>query len=136
MSKQTTTSNDLNIDIINYAIDGLNDKISEDRTEGNDLHHHLFNMDYFIIGYYAAEQWLIQNVGIFQAIEDIKQYEQDNFGEVSTDLSSSEKVVNMWAYIEGEKVLQESKHLQKCWDKKLSQSDINKIKKDLQNLLK
>ena len=28
--------------------------------EDEDLHHKVFNEDYYIIGYYQAEQWLIQ----------------------------------------------------------------------------
>jgi len=68
------------------------------------LHHYLLNEDYFIIGYYKAEQWLKKD-SIFNAIERIKNYENDNFGQVSTDLSSSENVANMLAYILGEEIL-------------------------------
>ena len=54
----------------------------------------------------SAEQWLKKdNSSIFEAIETIKDYEQSNFGEVSTDLSSSENVANMLAYILGEQIL-------------------------------
>lgn len=41
----------------------------------------------------------------FGAIEKIKVYEQDNFGECNTDLSDPEKVANMLAYVIGEEVL-------------------------------
>jgi hypothetical protein len=71
----------------------------------DDLHHHAFNMDYFIIGYARAEHWLGNQV--FNVIETIRDYEESNFGEVNTDFSSSEKVVNMYAYIVGEEVVQE-----------------------------
>ena len=67
-----------------------------------DLHHHAFNEDYYIIGTYQAKQWLGENA--FECIETIKEYEQDNFGEVSTDFSDPEKIVNMYAYIVGEQV--------------------------------
>ena len=70
-----------------------------------DLHHHAFNTDYYIIGTYRAEQWLGNKA--FEVINIIKEYEQDNFGEVSTDLSNPEKVVNMYAYIVGEQVVNE-----------------------------
>jgi len=123
----------LNSELINYAIDGLTNV--NEGTYGCDLHNELFNTDYFIIGYYEAEQWLIANVGIFAAIEEIKEYEQDNFGEVNTDLSSSEKVVNMYAYIQGELILAESSTLQDNWDKRLSNEDIEAIKEELNNLL-
>lgn len=71
----------------------------------DDLHHHCFNTDYYIIGTYQAKQWLGDNV--FEIIEVIKEYEQDNFGEVTTDLSDPEKIVNMYTYIVGEQVVGE-----------------------------
>ena len=64
------------------------------------------NQNYFIIGYWKAEQWLKKDNGsVFEAIETIREYEQSNFGEVSTDFSSSENVANMLAYILGEEIL-------------------------------
>jgi len=70
-----------------------------------DLHHQCFNTDYYIIGTYRAEQWLSDKT--FEVINIIKEYEQDNFGQVSTDLSNPEQVVNMYAYIVGEQVVYE-----------------------------
>ncbi len=101
-----------NTEIVNHAIDRINDMIGYDGTEASELHFHLFNEDYFIIGYYQAEEFLKAGPGIFNAIEEIKQYEQDNFGEVTTDLSNSESVANMYAYIHGEELLYESSTLQ------------------------
>ena len=69
----------------------------------DDLHYHAFNTDYYIIGTYQAKQWLGDKV--FNIIDIIKQYEQDNFGEVNTDFSDPEKVVNMYAYIVGEDIV-------------------------------
>jgi len=37
----------------------------------------------------------------------IKDWEQDNFGEVTTDLSEPEKVVNMYTYIIGQELVNE-----------------------------
>jgi hypothetical protein len=122
-----------NTDLVNYAIDGL-DNISEG-VYACDLHNELFNTDYFIIGYYDAEQWLIKNVGIFAAIEEIKEYEQNNFGQVTTDLSSSEKVVNMYAYIKGEEILNDCKTLTDNWDRKLYAEQLEAIKNELNELL-
>ena len=90
-------------DVKEYIIDQLQDDVGLDQNI-NDLHHYLLNEDYFIIGYYQAEQWLKKD-SIFNAIEKIKDYEQSNFGEVSTDLSNSENVANMLAYILGEEIL-------------------------------
>ena len=71
----------------------------------DDLHHHAFNTDYFIIGTYQAKQWLGDRV--FDVIETIREYEDFHFGEVNTDFSSPEGVVNMYAYIIGEEIVQE-----------------------------
>tara|TARA_R110001606_G_scaffold41986_1_gene112749 strand:+ start:331 stop:660 length:330 start_codon:yes stop_codon:yes gene_type:complete len=69
----------------------------------DDMHHHAFNTDYFVIGTWEAEQWLGQSV--FEVIGVIKEYEQDNFGLVTTDFSNPENIVNMYAYIVGEVVV-------------------------------
>ena len=71
----------------------------------SDLHNDIFNTDYYIIGYYKAEQWLGSDT--FRCIEDVVQYEKDHFGEVNTDFSSAEAVVNMWVYIYGSEIIDE-----------------------------
>ena len=91
----------------------FNDFIKENSNSLNDndfiedLHYHAFNTDYYIIGTYKATQWLENQV--FKVINFIKEYEIDNFGEVTTDFSSSEKVVNMYVYIIGEDIVHEYK---------------------------
>jgi len=94
---------ELKQDVKDYIIDQLNDDVGLNHHIC-DLHHYLLNQDYFIIGYYKAEQWLKKD-SIFNAIEIIRNYENDNFGKVSSDLSSSENVANMLAYILGEEIL-------------------------------
>lgn len=69
----------------------------------DDLHHHAFNTDHYIIGTERAINWMGSYV--FDIINFIKEYEQDNFGEVSTDFTSPESIVNMYAYIIGEEVV-------------------------------
>ena len=69
----------------------------------DDLHHHAFNTDYYIIGTHRSALWLEDQV--FNVIEVIKDYEQSNFGEVFTDFSEPEKVVNMYVYIIGEEIV-------------------------------
>ena len=94
---------ELKQDVKDYIIQQLNDDVGLDQHI-SDLHHYLLNEDYFIIGYYKAEQWLKKD-SVFNAIETIKEYEISNFGEISTNLSSSESVANMLAYILGEEIL-------------------------------
>ena len=97
---------ELKKDVKNYIIQQLEDNVGLD-NDINELHHYLLNEDYFIIGYYKAEQWLKKD-SIFNAIDKIKEYEQFNFGQVTTDLSSSESIANMLAYILGEEILYEN----------------------------
>ena len=67
---------------------------------GEDLHNECFNTNYYIIGTYKATQWLGDQV--FSIINIIKHYEQENFGQVTTDFSNPEQVVNTYVYILGE----------------------------------
>jgi len=69
----------------------------------DDLHHEIFNTDYYIIGTYKAKQWLGDQV--FNIIDFIKEYEDLHFGEVTTDFSSPEAIVNMYVYIIGEEIV-------------------------------
>ena len=86
----------------------FNDSINEyDKkwilTNTDDLHLEIFNTDYYIIGSYKATQWLGDQV--FNIIDFIKEYELFNFGEVMTDFSSPEAIVNMYVYIIGEEIV-------------------------------
>jgi len=85
-------------------IDAINDqRINDDNLE--DLHHEVFNTDYFIIGYYDANKWIEDNfTSTFEAIEIVKEYEVDNFGEFNTEINS-EKIANMLSYICGEYIV-------------------------------
>jgi len=69
-----------------------------------DLHNEVFNTNYYIIGTYEAKKAL-EEYGVFEALEKIQTYEKDNFGEIYTDLSDPEKLINMLYYIIGEEVL-------------------------------
>lgn len=122
--------------ISNAVREELTKKIIECLDDGYDgyvcdLHNEVFNTDYFIVGYYQAEEWLKANYGIFAAIEKIKEYEQDNFGEVNTDLSSSESVVNMLVYILGEELLWDVQTIQDNWNDRVTPELAAAIKAEL-----
>lgn len=124
----------INTELINYTIDGLNN-LKGSNTYVSDLHHEIFNTDYFLIGFYDCEMWLNNNVGIFQAIEIIKEYEITNYGSLITDISSSEKVCNMYVYIKGEEILNESKTISENWDNRIDDEMINNIINELKEML-
>ena len=99
--------NSIKTELANHILDSINDGII-DNTNRDDWHFHLFNEDYYWIGYYNCEKWLeSHNIGAFQAIEICQEYEKDNFGEISGEYDNAEKVVNMIAYIYGERLLSE-----------------------------
>lgn len=78
----------------------------------DDLHHHAFNTDYYIIGTQKAIDWM--GTKSWDIINHIKDWEQLTFGECNTDLSDPEKVVNMYVYIIGEQVVAEYRNEQEA----------------------
>ena len=94
-------------EIKSHFEDFINDENNKDFIENNldDLHHEIFNTDFYIIGRKQASDWLGDQV--FNIINFIKEYEKDNFGEVNTDFSEPEAVVNMYVYIIGEEIVAE-----------------------------
>ena len=58
----------------------------------SELHHQIFNTDYYIIGRYQAKEWL--GADAFDCIAEIQEYENTHFGECYTDFSEPERVVN------------------------------------------
>lgn len=105
----TTIKTQIESSIIEHAEENLlgiiNEMNSDDTFDIDDLHHRLFNEDYFIIGYYNASEWIKKhNIDAFELIEYVQEYENDTFGETNTKVNS-ESMVNMYAYIRGEELL-------------------------------
>lgn len=86
----------------------------DDETLNNDnkeeWHQIAFNQDYYIIYHDAARKWLKNHkYDVFDAIEDVKEYEIDFFGEFLTNINP-EAIVNMLAYIYGEELIYKKDH--------------------------
>jgi GDP-D-mannose dehydratase len=81
-----------------------------------DLHHEVFNSDYYIIGVYRAKEAL-REFDVWDAIEKVQTYEEENFGQIYTDLSDPEKLINTLYYIIGEEVLFEMMDGVEAWEK-------------------
>tara|TARA_R100001082_G_scaffold49903_1_gene26978 strand:+ start:614 stop:1021 length:408 start_codon:yes stop_codon:yes gene_type:complete len=96
-------------EIKEHAITTIKENLDYDKNyldkDLYDIHHDLFNTDYYLVYYSACIEWLGNKT--FECIEVIKDYEELNFCEVTTDLSNSEHVVNMYVYIVGEHILQD-----------------------------
>ncbi len=99
-----------------------------------DLHNEVFNTDYYIIGTYQAKKAL-EEYDVFDAIEKVQTYEKDNFGEIYTDLSDPEKLINMLYYIIGEEVLFEMmdsvEAFNENWNNQADEETNTKILEDL-----
>jgi hypothetical protein len=76
----------------------------DDRTDYDEIHHEAFNADYYIIGYYQANEWLkAHGVDPFEAIAYVIEQENNHFGEsnLKFDDINSEKIVNLLVYFAG-----------------------------------
>lgn len=71
-----------------------------------DLHNEVFNTDYYIVGTHAAKE-VLREYDVFDAIELVQEYERNEFGEIYTDLSDPEKLINMVYYIIGDEIIAE-----------------------------
>ena len=69
-----------------------------------ELHNEVFNTDYYVVGTYLART-ILKEYDVYEAIDLVQNYEKDNFGEVYTDLSDPEKLINMVYYIVGDEVI-------------------------------
>lgn len=69
-----------------------------------DLHNEVFNTDYYIIGTYRAKEAL-REYDVFKAVELVQTYENEQFGEVYTDINDPEKLINMVYYIIGDEII-------------------------------
>lgn len=97
----------IRIELLNHLKDLINDEVLTDENR-DDWAYYAFNEDYYIIGYFNAEQWLKKHdVCPFDAIADCVEYERDNFGEVKLKPEDiePETIVNLYVYILGEELL-------------------------------
>ena len=85
-----------------------NDLTIKEVIEDDDLHSKVFNEDHYIIGYYNAEQWLINEHGTnytFEVLSYVQEQEKEQFGEVETTFDNAETLVNHYAYWLGYEVI-------------------------------
>jgi hypothetical protein len=112
ISNEAMTS--INEELLQY----VKDNVSNYDCLEEDLHHELFNRDYYLIGYYRCEQWLKKhNVNIFDGIAFVQDYERENFGDDAVRIyDNAEKLVNMIVYILSENIVPQYLENQKKLD--------------------
>ena len=119
-------------EVKNQAIDYLTDN-QDLEVYGCDLHNEIFNTDYFCVYTSEAKDYL-NSYGIFQAIEEVTEYEKFNFGEVTTDISNPCKLINMLVYIKGEELLNNSKTLtNEFWNGYIPSEEYKNIIEEIEN---
>ena len=92
-------------ELASHILDAINEGRIDD-TNKDDWHFHLFNEDYYIVGYYQAEQWLKKhNISPFEAIGICQDWEESVLGEQHKKYDNAETTVNMLTYVYGEELL-------------------------------
>lgn len=121
----------------------------ETGTTLDEIQTYAFNSDPYIIGTYKASQAL-ENFdesdqmygetmlnGVFGAIEYVQNYENEEFGQVTTDLSDPEQLASQVAFINGDIVINDiMNEFELDWDTKLTDEDVTKINQYLEELAK
>lgn len=117
-------------DIKEYILDQLEDNIGLDEF-GSDLHHELLNTQLYIEGSQESKKWL--GGDSWEASEKVREYEEFNFGEVTTNTSNPEKVANMLAYIIGGEILYSCKAVYLNTDRRMNENTLEIIKLEVRN---
>ena len=124
--------------ILEYAIDQLDSEVGLDAYI-EELHHHMLNMDYFIIGTYKASKFIGSDLG--KILEILIEFEKDMgiFDEsFYITILEPEKVVNKLAYVIGYEILNNSKIYQLLSSfnsyKFLNKFHLDLIKKELEGI--
>ena len=85
----------------------LNETIEYLGTD-EEIHFKAFNEDYYIIGYYQAEQWLKKHdLDTFEAVGICQEFEKEHFGELQTTYDNAETLVNHLVYWYGLEICNE-----------------------------
>tara|TARA_Y100000758_G_C16050426_1_gene421391 strand:+ start:538 stop:891 length:354 start_codon:yes stop_codon:yes gene_type:complete len=96
--------NSIKTELANHILDRINDGILTNENR-HDWHFYCFNEDYYIVYHSEAVKWLKNHdLDTFEAIEIVKNYEMDHFGEFTTRINP-ESIVNMLTYIYGEELI-------------------------------
>jgi len=124
--------------ILEYAIDQLDSEVGLD-CYIDDLHHHLFNLDYFIIGTYKASKFIDSDLSDILKIcidfeKDMGIFDESFY----MTILEPEKVVNKLAYVIGYEILNNSKIYQLLSSfnsyKFINKFHLDLIKKELEGL--
>lgn len=87
------------------ALEAIKEALEDGYTESwDDFHNEVFNMSYYVDSDREAMTHFRNANDVFWAIDKVRQYENDMYGEYYTDYTSPMKVVNMLSYIAGDEI--------------------------------
>lgn len=114
-----------------YVVESLRD------YEGwtSDFHNRVFNSDSYEYCTNKANKKL-NELGIYDAIQKVVEYEQENFGMVKTDFSDPCNILNMLWYIIGEEELYDMFEDCQEWDEYWSEDITDEARLSILNWLK
>ena len=91
-----------------------------------DFHNEAFNNDYYE-RYTDKAIDKLEELGVFDVIQTVKEYEQANFGVVNTDFSKPCDILNMLWYIVGEEelysIFEDCKEWDEFWNEKIGETE-------------
>ena len=117
--------------IARKVIDRLANSLSDcEGVYGCDLHSRLFNDEPLYVWHGEAIDDL-NELGVFDCIRLVREYEQSNFGEFNTEIEPS-KIANMVCYIVGELIYKSNHLTNHCWNEKLTEKDLEIIEDEFQ----
>lgn len=114
-----------------YIVESLRD------YEGwtSDFHNMTFKTEYYEC-YTSEAIKKLEELNVFEAVQKIKEYEQNNFGTVNTDFSNPCNVLNMLWYIVGEEELYDMFEDCQEWDEWWSEDITDEARLSILNWLK
>lgn len=102
-----------------------------------DLFDEVFNKGWYIIGTHKAKEAL-REYDVFEAIELVQKFEDEQWGEVTTELFNPERLINMVWYIVGYEVVYEDMYdisvLMANWDNMADDETNEKIVEAMKEL--
>lgn len=111
------------------ALEAIKEALEDGYTESwDDFHNEVFNMSYYVSSDREAMTHFRNANDVFWAIDKVRQYENDMYGEYYTDYTSPMKIVNMLSYIAGDEIFYNE---MEAWDVINDETDNDVIAEEL-----
>lgn len=111
------------------ALEAIKEALEDGYTESwDDFHDEVFNKDYYVDSDREAMTHFRNADDVFWAIDKVRQYENNMYGEYYTDYASPKHMINMLYYIAGDEIFYDE---MESWDVINDETDNDVITKEL-----